>query len=225
MLHLPFRLFVLAVSSITLAACGLGDQVIVAAMNKADLTQTAVDGNRLYLMGELNSQTPDKVKAVIKDNPQVDTIVLTAMPGSLDDESTFPLARWLRERNLNTHLLSDSVIASGAVDLYLAGVNRTMEEGAQLGVHSWSDGSNEATDFPRDRKEHRFNADYIDAMLGSEDFYWFTIEAAPADGLHWMDKTEIDHFGLLTEPLQPASNDPTPFGDQFQDARADVLSD
>ena len=194
MLDQSIRFFVVVVSSITLMACGLGEQVVVAALNKVDLTQTAVEGNRLYLLGELNSQTPDKVKAAIEENPQVDTVVLTAMPGSLDDESTFPLARWLRERNLNTHLLSDSVIASGAVDLYLAGVNRTMEEGAQLGVHSWSDGSNEATDFPREHEAHRFNADYINDMLGSEDFYWFTIDAAPADGLHWMESAEIERY-------------------------------
>ncbi len=198
---------------------------MVAALNKSDLTQAAIEGDRLYLMGELNSRTPEKIKAIVEDNPQIETIVLTAMPGSLDDEATFPFARWLREKGLKMHLLSDSVIASGAVDLFLSGVERTMEEGAQLGVHSWSDGSREAADFPREDEEHRFNADYIDAMLGSEDFYWFTIYAAPADRVHWMTGTEVKRYGLLTAPVQPPSNDPTPFGDDFREARLDILSD
>lgn len=208
-----------------LMACALGEQAMVAVLNKSDLTQAVVQEDRLYLLGELNSRTPEKVKAIIQENPEVKTLVLTAMPGSLDDEALFPFARWLRAKGLNTHLLSDTVIASGAVDLFLSGVERTMEEGARLGVHSWSDGSSEAMDFPHEHEAHRFNADYIQAMLGSEEFYWFTIKAAPADGLHWMKGAEIGRYDLLTAPVQPPSNDPTPFGDVFQEARLDLLND
>ena len=36
-------------------------------------------------------------------------------------------------------------------------------------------------------------------MLGADDFYWFTIEAAPADGIHIMSNEEIARFGLVTQ--------------------------
>ena len=179
-------------------------------MNHLDLTQTAVHGERLYIAGDLNAATPGKIKRVLAANPGVTTLVLTAMPGSMDDEALFPFARWIRSRGLNTHLTSRSVISSGAVDLFLAGTRRTMEKGAMLGVHSWSDGDRQASDFPRSDDAHRMNADYIAAMLGEEAFYWFTIYAAPADGLHWMTQAEIDRFGILTGPVQGPGVTPLP---------------
>ena len=38
-------------------------------------------------------------------------------------------------------------------------------------------------------------------MLGSDDFYWFTIEAAPADDIYYMTNQEIIDYGLITEPI------------------------
>lgn len=188
-------------------------------------TQLEVDGNKLYILGILNGKTFDQVREVFDEDPNVDTLVFTAMPGSADDETTFAMGRWLREKKLHTHLLSNSVIASGAVDLYLSGIQRTAEEGAQLGVHSWDDGSNEATDFPRDHEDHRLNASYIDTMLGSENFYWYTIEAASSDDIHWMTTDEVEKFGLLTSPWSQPSGDETPFGPDFENMRAGVLED
>ncbi len=123
------------------------------------------------------------------------------MPGSLDDEALFPFARWIRAQGYNTHLESTSEIASGAVDLFLSGVERTMEKGAKLGVHSWSDGDKEASEYPRSHSAHSLNASYIKAMLNSDEFYWFTINAAPANAIHWMNEAEIKKYQLLTQPL------------------------
>ena len=76
-----------------------------------------------------------------------------------------------------------------------------MEQGARIGVHSWSDGLREAMDYPRDAPEHEANRAYIEAMLGQDDFYWFTIEAAPADDILWMTADQISQYGLLTQPV------------------------
>ncbi len=112
------------------------------------------------------------------------------------------LAYEVRARGLNTRLLATSEIDSGGVDLFLAGVERTMEDGAHIGVHSWSDGFKDAVDYPRDAPEHEQNRKYIEDMLGSDVFYWFTIQAAPADGIHEMTNSEIVEFGLLTAPIE-----------------------
>ena len=200
-------------------------QLQILRLNRLELTQLAVADHKLYILGELNSQSYDQVTAEIEANPQITTIVLTANPGSLDDETTFELARYIRSKNLDTHLINQSVIASGAVDLFLSGVRRTMEEDAQLGVHSWSDGSTEAKDVPREHEDHRLNADYIADMLGSEDFYWFTIYAAPADAISWMTHEDIEKYGLLTAKVAPPSDDPTPFGTEFLELRQEILED
>jgi len=195
----------------------------VTRLNASEITELEIDGRRLYLLGPLNSKTFDQVQAAFNRHPEIDTLVLTAMPGSVDDETTFEMGRWLRLRGVKTHLLSNSVIASGAVDLFLSGVERTAEIGAQLGVHSWSDGRQDAKDLPRDHHGHRLNASYIEEMLGVDTFYWFTIDAAPSEDLHWLETSEVDHFALLTSPWQKPSEDRTPFGAEFTEMRAALL--
>lgn len=186
----------IAASLVVMAPTGEGIRDTVS--NYRDLTRYEVRGDRMYISGELNARTPEKLKRALRDNPQVRTLVLTEMPGSLDDEALFPFAKWVREQGLNTHLKSNSKIESGAVDLFLAGERRTMEKGAKIGVHSWSEGDREAREFPSYHSVHRIYADYIRSMLGSAEFYWFTIAASPADSIHWLTEAEIGRFGLVT---------------------------
>ncbi len=179
-------------------------RVLVAAVaqNLDEVTVFEVTGDqREYLLmeGTINSDTPAQLKAILDANPQVRTIVMLECPGSDDDEANLPMARMVRARGLNTHLTSTSNIASGAVDFFLAGNVRTMESGARIGVHSWSDddGTKE-TDYPRNSPEHELIRKYTEDMLGSDAFYWFTIEAADASSMHYMTEEEIARFGLLT---------------------------
>ncbi len=195
------RYWLLILAGFYLAACSSSDQDTIARLNTLDLTQYEIVETRMFLAGEFNTRTPAKIKSALTSNPQVRTLVLTDMPGSLDDENLYPFASWIRSQGYNTHLKKSSVIASGAVDLFLAGVERTMEKGARLGVHSWSDGKKEATDYPREHSEHDQYVDYTVSMLGSDAFYWFTINAATADGMHWMSDEEITRFGILTQPI------------------------
>jgi hypothetical protein len=188
-------LLTLPLAAITLVGC---DQIGVAALNQTTTTEFAVRGDKLMMQGDINSKTLAQFEDVIAENPNIKTLVELDVPGSLDDDTMIALAYRVRELGLNTHLTATSEIYSGGVDLFLAGVNRTMESGAKIGVHSWSDGSNEATDYPRDAPEHEQNRLYIERMLGDDAFYWFTIYAAPADDIYVMTDAEIRQYGLLT---------------------------
>ncbi|MCU7890359.1 MAG: hypothetical protein KZQ78_01610 [Candidatus Thiodiazotropha sp. (ex Ustalcina ferruginea)] len=174
-------------------------------------------------MGEFNSQSYDQVVNVLEANPQISQIVLTANAGSLDDETTFRLARYIRNHKLNTHLLDQSLIASGAVDLFLSGMERTIERGARIGVHSWSDGIRQASDFPTDHADHKMNAEYVETMLGSDEFYWFTIRAASADSIYWMTEDEVRRYHLVTRAFLPPSGNRTPFDEEFFEQRVLIL--
>ncbi len=174
-----------------LSACAIAD-------NAVDRAMFDVQGTRLFMAGEITSRTPATFARLLAENPQLTTVVMTDMPGSLDDEAVIRMGYQLRDAGLNTHLTGRSEIYSGAVDLYLAGKRRTMEPGAVIGVHSWADGFGEGADYPRDAREHRSNVAYTRDMLGSADFYWFTLQAAPSDGIHEMTRAEIARFGLLT---------------------------
>jgi len=101
-------------------------------------------------------------------------------------------------------LPADAVIASGAVDLFLAGTTRTRAAGSKIGVHSWSDGgSKEATDFPVGHANHQPYIDYYKEMgfsqADAEAFYYFTINTAKASDIHWMTDEEIEQYKLLTQ--------------------------
>lgn len=208
-------------SSVFLTAC---EQLIMLQMNNQSLTETKVKGDKLYLMGIINSKSYAQLKAVISNNPQVKTLVLTVMPGSIDDETNLQMCHYVRQQGLSTYLRSDSVIASGAVDLFMSGVEREMESGAKLGVHSWGDGFKEALDYPRSALEHKPYRDFYLAMVGSEDFYWYTLEAAKADDIHWMSEEEIFTYPVLTQSIKAHQNHDPIFPEQEQ-MREEVLSD
>ena len=183
------------VIALGLAAC---ERVSVLAMNTVETSQFRVDGPRLYLSGAINSKTLDQFNAIYAAHPGITTLVELEVPGSVDDDTMIALGYRVRDLGLDTHLTAQSEVHSGGVDLFLAGVNRTIEPGAVIGVHSWSDGTREAKDVPRSAPEHEMNRRYIEVMLGKDEFYWFTIYAAPADGIHIMTQEEIRTYGLTT---------------------------
>jgi len=154
---------------------------------------------RAYGYGVTDDRSTRLVGKLLSENPQVETLVLKYMPGTQDADMNLRLARRIRKAGLNTHLEADSRIASGAVDLFLAGVGRTMECGALIGVHSWGvsdvyDAQDAIFDDRRKRQEK-----FLRDMGVDERFYVFTREAAPAADIHILTMEEIRRFGLLTE--------------------------
>lgn len=186
-------------ATLSLFAC---EPIIYTALNMTETTEFSVNGDQLFMNGEINSKTYGQFVDIIEENPQIRVLVEQNVPGSIDDDTMIKLAYRVRELGLDTHLQADSKIFSGGVDLFLAGVNRTMERGAVIGVHSWSDGFKDAADYPKGAPEHEANRKYIEDMLGQDEFYWFTIYAAPADSILEMSDAEILQYGLLTAPIQ-----------------------
>ena len=50
-----------------------------------------------------------------------------------------------------------------------------------------------------DSAEHDLFLDLYADLGIPADFYWFTLSAAPADGMHYMSEEEILRFNLLTD--------------------------
>ena len=167
-------------------------------LSRVTLLHYEVDGDTAELKGAVNRRAVAQFSDLLDDHPQVDTIVLRDVTGSIDDEATFDIARLIRSRDLATLVPEDGRAESGGVDLFIAGVQRTIEPGARLGVHEWQGFTSTATNFPRDAKEHDTYRAFYTEMLGAEDFYWFTIHAAPPDGMHYLTAEEIAQFGLVT---------------------------
>lgn len=159
-----------------------------------------VKGDTAYVYGGTNSTSYGVTKDFLNENPDVQHLVLRIMPGTEDAETNLRIARLIRERGLTTHLERRSRIASGAVDLFIAGSKRTMECGALIGVHSWSfDGKIGPKDIGVDRNQS-LHEGFLDDMGIDTAFYVFTREAAPPEDIYFMQYGEIERFGLLTEP-------------------------
>ncbi len=158
-----------------------------------------VTGELAIMQGVIGATTPSSVLELAFMNPEVRTIVLTNMPGSMDDVANMRAGRYIRQLGLNTHVPADSEVASGATDLFLAGRHRSCEPGARFGIHSWGGGPVVATDLPRDHEDHLLYLDYYEEMGIPAEFYWRTLSAAPAEGIHWMTEEELERFGFFTD--------------------------
>ena len=86
-----------------------------------------VDGQTAYVNGGTNHTSYGVAKQFFDENPQINRLVLQRMPGTSDADTNLRIARDIRRRGLSTHVEKRSYIASGAVDLFLSGVQRTMD--------------------------------------------------------------------------------------------------
>lgn len=153
--------------------------------------------------GDISSSTLDDFNRLIENYPNISIINMKEVPGSLDDEINLQVALEVHQHNIATHLLSNGYIASGGVDFFLAGTTRTKGANTMIGVHSWSDGNTEASEFPREHISHQLYINYYKnvgfSQEDAEAFYFFTIYAAPADDIYYMTEAEIGEYKILTQ--------------------------
>ena len=178
-----------------LIVCSLGHEA-----NASDRTlYFEVENGLMYANGVTRERSLRDFRRLADRHPEIDVLVFEEVPGSADDEINLELGLEIRKRGFRTVVLSDSFIASGGVDLFLAGQERAVECGAELGVHSWaaSDGT-QGDDVPRSSAEHAPYLDYYDRLGIPADFYWYTLKAAAPDDLHIMTDAEISTYRVAT---------------------------
>ncbi|WP_343561662.1 hypothetical protein [Kiloniella sp. b19] len=187
---------------------GLGAALLLVSGCAATATSAefTADGDSLIFTGEIDGNTLGSLKRALRDNPGVTQIHLLEVPGSVDDEASLTaLADFIRRRDLITVVPSDGLVASGGTDMALMGTTRIIEDGACIGVHSWAVptllGYESGADVPDSSPDHDLYLDFYESVDIPEDFYWFTLEAAGPEEIHWMSPEEINFFGLSVIPL------------------------
>jgi len=158
--------------------------------------QTTMD--TLYMKGVIYSGTLEDITAIFQENPEITTLVMVDVPGSIDDEVNLVASQAIRKHGINTYIPESGMVASGGTDMFLAGRKRAVHPTAKLGVHSWGGGKQAALDYPKDHEEHKKHLDYYIKMNIPTDFYWYTLEAAPAEDIHWMTPHEIKEYKVVT---------------------------
>jgi hypothetical protein len=162
---------------------------------------SVIDAQTVEMNGTIDSTTPGVFRRMIAAYPDVRTIRMLECPGSVDDDANLSLSRMVRRAGINTHVPRGGSIRSGGVEFFLAGVKRTVEPGAEFGVHSWQDeDGREATEYaPTDPVHSAYINFYVDMGLNREtarSFYNFTNAAAPADGVYYMKPTELARYQI-----------------------------
>ncbi len=171
-------------------------------LEKAIIFSISEDQKTIILDGAINSSAFEKFTELSSQYPKVKSIDIVNCDGSINDEVNLKLAKHIHENGFNIHLLNNGLVASGGTDLFLAGKKRSKGNNTKVGVHSWSGLLKTATDFPKGHKNHLPYIEYYQAIGMSskeaEDFYFFTINSAPADSIHWMTEEEIKNYNILT---------------------------
>ncbi|MEM7368184.1 MAG: EF-hand domain-containing protein [Bacteroidota bacterium] len=156
--------------------------------------QFSVSGKTAFMKGVITAALPTKVLQLFFDHPEVDTIEMITVPGSIDDEANLRAALYVNKMGLTTKLNARSVVASGGTDFFLCGKKRIVEVGAKLGVHSWGGGAVPAIEVPKDDPVHEKYLDFYKKVGVPIEFYWYTLEAAPAEEIHMMTPAEMEIY-------------------------------
>ncbi|MBI1492922.1 COG3904 family protein [Halocynthiibacter styelae] len=184
---------VAALAVLSLSACGFGAGI-----------ETVQASDAVIVTGVIDAYTEEDLREAVKSNPSASKLVLQYVPGSSDDEASLTgLSRFVRGSGLTTIVPANGMVASGGTDLLTMGAVRIIEPGACIGVHTWAAGFNvSGADLPRNAPEHELYLQFYRDMGIDEAFYWFTLEAAGPDEIHWMSDAEINRFKLSTTPLR-----------------------
>jgi Ca2+-binding EF-hand superfamily protein len=157
-----------------------------------------VEGDIAFMTGCITATTPAKVLELIYEHPNVKTIEMIHVPGSIDDVANLRASLYVHQFGLNIRLNERSIIASGGTDFFLAGKKREVTKGAKIGVHSWSGGAKPATELSKNHKSHKKYLEYYKIVNIPAEFYWYTLEAASADDIHFMTEEEIELYNIKT---------------------------
>jgi len=175
-----------------------------------------VTENVAYMNGVMDSTIPLLIENLVRNYPEVDTIVMGKVLGTIDFSATLEAGRLVREYCLTTVVPSHGKVTSGGVHFFLGGCKRIVESGGKLGIHTWKYakydeagniiGGKTAVDYPLESEEHKIYLDYHADMEIPEEFYWFVVNT-PFDNMHFLTQNEMRLYEISTfEPQIWGSN-------------------
>ena len=150
---------------------------------------------RAQMIGSTDLSSPAQFDAMLRDFPEIAVLEMVEAPGTSNDIANLAVARRIRASGIATHVPDGGSVRSGAVEIFLAGVTRTMDDGALFAVHSWLDNhGREADDFPPDHSAHRLYLDFYVEMGMTEaqarDFYAMT-NSVPHSQALWLRASDM----------------------------------
>jgi len=162
-------------------------------------TRLVIKKDSAVLSGVLGTKTYLQIKELIKNHPEIKTLVFENIPGSMNDPVNMHTGRLIRKGGFKIIVPKGSEVASGGVDLFCAGSEKVVESGSKLGIHSWYFNGVSAGDLPENHPAHNAQIKYFSEMMGKNgrEFYFHTLKVASSDDIHWMTKDELIKWGMV----------------------------
>lgn len=170
-----------------------------------------LDERHAAMVGATDSRTPAQFRAMLRDHPGIAMLEMIDCPGTEDDHANLILGRMIRAGAIATHVPRNGWVASGAVEVFLAGIHRSVEPGARFAVHSWEDDRGRGPrDYSPEAPENRAYISYYLAMGMTERdaraFYDMT-NSAPFSRPRFLTAAEMARWALLERDV-PLRNPP-----------------
>jgi hypothetical protein len=175
----------------------IGATVALLWLTTATAARFEMDGDRLHVSGHLTLASTERLDRLIEQNGDLAVLVLGEVSAAGDVTALLQKGSLVRAAGLSTRVASDVTLQGDGVYLFLAGIERRLDDGASLAVTDWQTQDGPASELPREHPAHAERLDYVTRMLGAEDFYWFTL-AAGADGAHEMTPEETRVLNVMT---------------------------
>lgn len=144
-------------------------------------------GDTVFISGTINQDSAVALRTVKQANPDLQRAVFLDADGATGSAGGIALGRELREAGLSTHLRNDSRVSGAAVDAFLGGTRRTLEDGAMVGAVR-SDGADE--DY----------AAYVMEMTSGDGYARYVQEFGGRRRPRPMTIAEIGAMGLISRP-------------------------
>lgn len=165
-----------------------------------------IDATHAALVDATDGATPAQFLAMLRDHPGIAAIEMLECPGTDDDTANLKLGRMIRAAGIATHVPADGSVRSGAVELFLAGAERRIDDGAEFAVHAWRDSDGLGPrDFTADSPVNRAYLDYYHEMgiADPRGFYDMT-NAAPNADARWLSAQDMRKWLGQAKAVVPA---------------------
>lgn len=139
-----------------------------------------VSADKARLVGVTDSGSPAAFLAMIEAYPAIRALELVDCAGTSDDIANLRLGRMIRQHGIATIAPAGASVRSGAVDIFLAGAQRTAAADARFAVHAWlsADGREAGATQADDPARTAYERYYRDMGLAADDaraFYALTV--------------------------------------------------
>ncbi len=83
------------------------------------------DQRAVQMEGDITNTALKDFNNLLKNYPNIELIKMKNVPGSSDDDTNLALSKKIHQKAIKIHLMDGAEIASGGVDFFLAGAERT----------------------------------------------------------------------------------------------------